>query len=540
MSIPVIDIFAGPGGLGEGFSSLFNENGERIFKIALSIEKEDDAHQTLTLRSFYRQFNPDEVPEDYYEVLRGNLTLDELLDLDKYANESEAAKIEAWKAKLGYDEKSEDLKEVDRRIEVALNGNKNWVLIGGPPCQAYSVVGRSRRRENILDASKDEKVDLYKQYLRILAVHNPSIFVMENVKGLLSARTKESPVFAKILNDLSDPVQAYVSGNGQNVKELDCPGYRIYSLVVKPEDFDDEGRPTFNHKDFVIRCEDYDIPQTRHRVILLGIRNDIEITPEILKKNETVPISRVLSGLPRLRSALSKIEDSDENWKQVLTDSTKKSFLKDVDEQIASRVEKVVRELRLPHKKSGSEFIPYDWVSTEHATFWYSDERIGGVCNHVSRGHMESDLYRYLFVSCFGKKFKKSPTLSDFPKGLLPNHGNVDEALNEKKFADRFRVQIANQPAKTITSHISKDGHYYIHYDPTQCRSLTVREAARVQTFPDNYYFCGPRTSQFIQVGNAVPPLLANKIAGIVCEIFQNLLEKKILIPKNFVKKDKL
>ena len=520
MSIPVIDIFAGPGGLGEGFSSLFNEHGERLFKIALSIEKEDYAHQTLTLRSFYRQFTPDEVPEDYYEVLRGNLTLNELLDLTKYARESEAAKNEAWKAKLGFDEESEDPIEVDRKIESALNGNKNWVLIGGPPCQAYSVVGRSRRREKILDASKDEKVDLYKQYLRILAIHNPSIFVMENVKGLLSAKTLENPLFAKILIDLSDPVQAYISGNGQVVNELVCPGYRIYSLVVEPEDFDDKRRPIFNHNDFVIRCEKYGIPQARHRVILLGVRNDIEPPPQILEKNETVPISNVLSGLPRLRSALSKMEDSDANWKQVLTDTTKRSFYQDIDEQIASQIEKVVGELRLPHKKSGSEFIPYDRVSTKHASFWYLDERIGGVCNHVSRGHMDSDLYRYLFVSCFGNKFKKSPTLSDFPNGLLPNHGNVDEALNEKKFADRFRVQIANQPAKTITSHISKDGHYYIHYDPTQCRSLTVREAARVQTFPDNYYFCGPRTSQFIQVGNAVPPLLAQQIALIVNGIF--------------------
>ena len=152
---------------------------------------------------------------------------------------------------------------------------------------------------------------------------------------------------------------------------------------------------------------------------------------------------------------------------------------------------------------------------------WFTDDSLEGVCNHATRSHIREDLYRYFFVSAFACVHGRSPLLDDFPTALLPDHENVAEALKETKFNDRFRVQVAGRPATTVTSHISKDGHYFIHYDPAQCRSLTVREAARLQTFPDNYFFEGPRTQQYHQVGNAVPPLLAHQIAAVVADIFQ-------------------
>jgi DNA (cytosine-5)-methyltransferase 1 len=145
------------------------------------------------------------------------------------------------------------------------------------------------------------------------------------------------------------------------------------------------------------------------------------------------------------------------------------------------------------------------------------DRDLGGIPNHQSRSHIEEDIERYAFAASFGRIHGRSPKVGDFPHKLKPEHKNIDK--EEVPFSDRFKVQLENRPSSTITSHISKDGHYYIHPDPAQARSLTVREAARLQTFPDNYRFEGPRTEQYKQVGNAVPPLLAKKIAKIVAEI---------------------
>ncbi|HRG88130.1 MAG TPA: DNA (cytosine-5-)-methyltransferase [Chitinophagales bacterium] len=513
MPIPVIDIFAGPGGLGEGFSALTDKSGEQKFRIALSIEKETFAHETLTLRSFFRQFKRNQVPDAYYEFVKGNITKDKLYQL--HPNQAKAAHEEAWQATLGETPDS----EIDGRIAKALKGSKNWLLVGGPPCQAYSVVGRSRRKEKVLDESKDVRVGLYKQYLRILAVHNPAVFVMENVKGILSASTKDDSVFSKIREDLSDPVKAYIAEYGKPVTKLNCPGYRIYSLVTMPNGYDTNGNPDYKPGDFVIRAEEFGIPQARHRVILLGVRKDIDTTPGVLKQTDEVPISKVLDGLPRLRSGLSKSEDTGTHWLEVMHKIVSSNLLRGADAEVLDKINTSINNIKLPRYDIGREYIDKADLSVGYRQDWFIDQRLGGVCNHTSRGHMELDLYRYIFVASYAKVHRLSPKLENFPKGILPKHENVTEGIENKKFADRFRVQLWDKPAKTITSHISKDGHYYIYPDPTQCRSFTVREAARIQTFPDNYFFCGTRTFQFHQVGNAVPPLLANQIAEIVHKI---------------------
>jgi DNA (cytosine-5)-methyltransferase 1 len=140
---------------------------------------------------------------------------------------------------------------------------------------------------------------------------------------------------------------------------------------------------------------------------------------------------------------------------------------------------------------------------------------------------MRSDLGRYIFAAATAEVTGRSPKLEDWPLELLPDHKNVTYDAETGRavssgFSDRFKVQVWEEPSSTVTSHISKDGHYFIHPDPRQCRSLTVREAARLQTFPDNYFFCGNRTQQYHQVGNAVPPFLACQIAGIVAELLNS------------------
>ena len=157
----------------------------------------------------------------------------------------------------------------------------------------------------------------------------------------------------------------------------------------------------------------------------------------------------------------------------------------------------------------------------EYRPDWFKDERLSGTLNHNAIGHRIDDLWRYLFAACFTEGSDQKFRIGDFPPGLRPRHRNIESALVSGTFADRFSVQPKNAPSRTVVSHIRKDGHYYIHYDPTQCRSLTVREAARLQTFPDNYFFEGSRTDQYGQVGNAVPPLLSLQIAGRVAELLE-------------------
>lgn len=534
--IPIIDIFAGPGGLGEGFSSLINnQNNERAFEIKLSIEKDSYAHQTLKLRSFFRQFNINEVPEEYYRFIRGEIRLDNLYAA--YPIEAESADTEAWCATLGEPDEGDTNgvtnEEVDQRIREALNGETEWVLIGGPPCQAYSLVGRARRREVILDERRDKRVGLYKEYLRIIAVHRPAVFIMENVKGILSANTENENIFGRILNDLSDPIGAIVAeGVMEEDDDINPVNYTIYSLSVPPR-YDAFGNLDLSVHDYIIQSEEYGVPQRRHRVILLGIRDDVVHTEEtLIPLGREISLESVIGNLPVIRSGITRFythatvnedtgrrqrhyrkeQDSSETWKEYVL-----NYNNEINTIVGENLEWTENDLP---DLLGEEFMAgnFDLPEDHLLSTWYQGGQLGGIVHHVSRKHLVQDLKRYLFAARYTRINGDFPRMNDYgnaAEDLLPDHENATSG----KFADRFRVQRPDVPATTVTSHISKDGHYFIHYDPKQVRSLTVREAARIQTFPDNYYFCGGRTQQFHQVGNAVPPYLAYQIAGIVYRI---------------------
>ena len=517
--IPVIDLFAGPGGLGEGFSIAGDLNGNPKFKICLSIERNPYAHQTLELRSFFHQFKTENIPDEYYQFLRGEITRYELFN--NYPQAAEKAQEQSWNATLGAN--SPD--EIDLKIEKSLAGEKTWVLVGGPPCQAYSIVGRSRKGKAV---QKDPRLYLYKEFLRIIARYVPPVFVMENVKGLLSSKSGGNPIIKQIIQDLQFPAAAVRDINYNANFKLKDTGYRLYSFVREVQKDSLFERTIIAPEDFIIESERYGIPQRRHRVIILGIRDDISINSINLLKphNEKINVSSVLNSLPRVRSGLSKTLDSKIEWKSHIQNLTDKNWFKDLQKndrgRLSGRISSIVSNLRIPQHDRGAEFI-HCQSRSEYMSEWFIDPRLEGVCNHSTRGHIIEDLHRYLFSASYATVYKRSPELKEFPVELLPNHKNVKRALNGGNFSDRFRVQISEKPATTITCHISKDGHYYIHPDPSQCRSLTVREAARLQTFPDNYFFCGPRTSQYTQVGNAVPVYLAKQLADVVHEIISSV-----------------
>lgn len=502
--VPVIDLFSGPGGLAEGFCPCSVPAHRRRYNIVLSVENEQHAHSTLLLRAFLRQFH-DGFPPEYYDFLNHNSTQEPSWEEIYPAKWSSACK-ETKMLKLGDKVANASVWQLVNMIKER-HGNR-VVLVGGPPCQAYSVVGRSRNSGNKNNLSdRDPRIYLYKQYIEVMSHLQPAIAVMENVQGIISSKANREEIFPVILNSLRN-------AGGSN-------RYRLFGLSTSATDNSTLGSVQ-KPPDFIVRAEEYGVPQTRHRVFIVCIRSDLaddlprEVYPKLSTGNSYRNcVNDVLGEGAEMRSGLSRCDDPRE-WKAIMCKASEK-----VERSISNSAMQKKRELlnvlnrsqRLREKsnldRTADDLPSLPETLSGDLRSWLFDSKLERLPNNETRGHMPSDLERYLYATIFAEVFGRSPKTIDFPDCLASKH----KSWASTKFTDRFRVQLGDFPAKTITSHIAKDGHYFIHPDPTQCRSLTVREAARIQTFPDNYLFKGNRTAQYVQVGNAVPPFLAKQIA---------------------------
>jgi DNA (cytosine-5)-methyltransferase 1 len=419
------------------------------------------------------------------------------------------AESEALKLTLG-DAADNDI--LHRRVAGSKRSGDPLILIGGPPCQAYSVVGRARNTKvSSFRTRGDERHFLYRQYLEILAKYSPDAFIMENVKGMLTSKVGGANMFDQIYRDLSNPVGAL---GGQSPRFGRGSEYLLLPVHVDQGYLRDADAAEQDPKRFVIRCEEHGVPQARHRVIIMGVRSDHAAkaiaAPGLASHERYVTVSDALSGLPKLRSGLTNADDAPKVWLRAI-ERQRKLVAKSV-RRSESDVKEHIDGLRFDELPRSGSF--YSGCDPSHLpSIRCPDQDV--VLNHTTRSHMASDLGRYLYGATFGMLRGRSPTSDEFPRQLAPEHANWESG----SFADRFRAQLQDAPSTTVTSHLSKDGHAFIHFDPLQCRSLTVREAARLQTFPDDYLFLGSRTQQFVQVGNAVPPMIAGQIASVVWSI---------------------
>lgn len=448
-----IDLFAGCGGLSEGFK-------QAGFDVIAQVEMDKWACKTLATRHFYYESKKNKNGYWYRKYVKDEINWEKVAK--KFPDVEEIVQRRVIRATLDESANSNILEKIDLTKNYH-NAKKFHVLLGGPPCQPYSLIGRARDPDRM---QKDQRHFLYKYYLEIIEHFKPDFFVYENVPGLFTARAGGREIFLKLLYDFSSLRPSYA---------ITPPFLQIYS----------------NPCSYVLNSVDFQIPQKRKRLILIGYRKSLE------KQN------------PHIADVFKKLQ-------KIAIRNRKKGFLS-VGDAIGD-----LPALRLGDGKDGW-YSTYDSDSSMKAFQIKMRKNSAGILNHRARTHMSSDIERYRFFIERHLNGNKSTTLTDLIKerpDLTPDHDHLD------KFLDRFKVQWWTKPSSTITAHISKDGHYYIHPDIHQCRSFTVREAARCQSFPDNFKFEGPRTAQFRQVGNAVPPLLANAIAKIIIKVLKEIYQK--------------
>jgi len=399
-----IDLFAGAGGLSEGFI-------RAGYKPLAHVEFDEAACFTLKTRQAYYFLKQNNKEDIYIDYLKGDITRDDL-----YSCVPDEILSSVINKTIGQDNQS-----IFKEIEKQLYNQEVDFIIGGPPCQAYSLVGRARDENNM---EKDRRNYLYVQYNKFLNKYKPKFFVFENVPGLLSAKS------GRYYNNMK--------------KLFDKSGYHIEL--------------------FSLAANNFGVLQNRKRLLIIGYKKEFNITlPDLENYNAGLfsTVQSVFSDLPKL--------------------------------QAGDGVEK---------------FVSY----AGETNIWLTDSNIRNgikvLTQHVARPHTIQDKKIYRIAVDKWNNEKKRLDYNDLPENLKTHN-------NRHSFFDRFKVVAADMPySHTVVAHIAKDGHYYIHPDIEQNRSITVREAARLQSFPDDFFFEGvkegqSRTAAFKQIGNAVPPLMA-------------------------------
>lgn len=406
-----IDLFAGAGGFSEGFK-------RAGFEPVAHVEVDPAACLTLKTRLSYYYLTENNKMDIYIKYLKGEINRDQLYShipsnlLDSVINLS-----------IG----NKNNQKIFRIIE-QVNNKKDKkdidVIVGGPPCQAYSLVGRARDENGM---HGDPRNYLYVQYGRFLKEYGPKLFVYENVVGLLSA--DERKYFKNI--------QAY---------------FRRLKYVVKP---------------FIVNANQFGVLQNRKRVIIIGWKEGLNLSIDDLTNSSSFKykVRSIFEGLPKLQAGEGR-----------------------------------------------DKYLNYTHEINDYLSSTKIRNSINILTQHITRPHTQQDKEIYRITVEKWRKKRERLNYNDLPERLKTHN-------NRRSFLDRFKVVADNLPySQTVVAHIAKDGHYYIHPALSQNRSISVREAARLQTFPDDYYFEGikegrNRTAAFKQIGNAVPPLMMEKLA---------------------------
>jgi DNA (cytosine-5)-methyltransferase 1 len=403
-----IEVFSGAGGLSEGFV-------RAGFEGIAHVEMNKDACLTLETRAIYHYLKGKNKLGIYKQYLQGFITRNELI-------ENFGIPQEVLKSVINKEISDKTIESIFQSIDERLLGRSPDLLIGGPPCQAYSIVGRARDPNKM---KEDPRNHLYLYYVEFLKKYQPKVFVFENVPGILSANNGSQ------LGKIFDAIKAV--------------GYNVEYKVLNSKNFN--------------------VLQDRKRVIIIGSRSDLDFQYPDFKEKD--------------------LSDSKKGFGELYRDL---KFLNH-GEGIMGAVDY--------ENDTISDYLKESKIRTEEDEF---------VTQHIVRPNNENDLQIYRLAVELKSKGKNLNYRDDVPQHLKKHK-------NESSFLNRFNVVAEDNLSQTVVAHIAMDGHYFIHPDINQNRSISIREAARIQSFPDNYFFEGSRTAAFKQIGNAVPPLLAEGIA---------------------------